>query len=293
MGKIKIIFLAFVLLTWTFAVYPDLANALTTSQIDVEIVGGKSLVKQHIETDLSVPLELELPLQAKILDISEKNYSFSGGFLRVNLNKELDLEYLTEEFIDRNGKSYFIANFKMPLKVDFFKLALILPEGASLDSPQSAYPSPEIKSDGVRITLSWGKDNLKAKESFSTFVIFKERKQFPWAIFSFILLLFVLSIAAFLVYLRIKRKASKRNIKSSSKVKPPIKNRSIKEMHLLESESAIFNSLKKSGGEMWQKQIQIATGFSKAKLSRVIRNLEVRGLIKKIPLGNTNKIRLK
>jgi len=43
---------------------------------------------------------------------------------------------------------------------------------------------------------------------------------------------------------------------------------------------------------MWQKQLQLKTGFSKAKLSRVIRNLESRSLVKKIPFGNANKIRL-
>jgi uncharacterized membrane protein len=44
---------------------------------------------------------------------------------------------------------------------------------------------------------------------------------------------------------------------------------------------------------LWQKQIQNSTGFSKAKVSRLVRNLESRGLVKKIPFGNTNKIRLR
>ena len=63
--------------------------------------------------------------------------------------------------------------------------------------------------------------------------------------------------------------------------------------YLLDTEKKVIEELKKADkNELWQKQIQIATGFSKAKLSRLIRNIEARGLIKKIPMGNTNKIKL-
>jgi uncharacterized membrane protein len=64
--------------------------------------------------------------------------------------------------------------------------------------------------------------------------------------------------------------------------------------YLLDTEKKIIDELKKANrNELWQKQIQSSTEFSKAKVSRLIRNLEARGLIIKIPFGNTNKIRLK
>jgi len=64
--------------------------------------------------------------------------------------------------------------------------------------------------------------------------------------------------------------------------------------YLLDTEKKIIEELKKADrNELWQKQIQNSTGFSKAKLSRLIRNLESRNLIVKIPFGNTNKIKLK
>ena len=64
--------------------------------------------------------------------------------------------------------------------------------------------------------------------------------------------------------------------------------------YLLDTEKNIIEELKKADrNELWQRQIQSSTGFSKAKVSRLIRKLESRGLITKIPFGNTNKIRLK
>ncbi len=45
--------------------------------------------------------------------------------------------------------------------------------------------------------------------------------------------------------------------------------------------------------ELWQKQLEQKTGLNKVKLSRKLRSLEAKGLIEKIPYGNTNKIRLK
>ena len=66
------------------------------------------------------------------------------------------------------------------------------------------------------------------------------------------------------------------------------------EEHLIESEKAVIAELKNADKkELWQKQLQLKTEFSKAKLSRVIRNLEARNIIQKTPYGNTNKIKLK
>ncbi len=62
----------------------------------------------------------------------------------------------------------------------------------------------------------------------------------------------------------------------------------------IENEQKVVNLLSSApNNELWQKQILLETGFSKAKLSRVIRNLEQRGVLVKEIYGNTNKIALK
>jgi uncharacterized membrane protein len=66
------------------------------------------------------------------------------------------------------------------------------------------------------------------------------------------------------------------------------------EKHLIESEKKVIDELKKSeNNEIWQKQLLTKTEFSKAKLSRIIKNLEKRDLVRKVPIGNTNKVVLK
>ena len=89
------------------------------------------------------------------------------------------------------------------------------------------------------------------------------------------------------LFLLIKLAKRGKNAKKSAKKKKKAKGI---EMHLLESEEAVMKAVK--SGAVWQKHIQLKTGFSKAKLSRTLRNLEARRLIKRIPIGNTNKIRL-
>jgi uncharacterized membrane protein len=61
---------------------------------------------------------------------------------------------------------------------------------------------------------------------------------------------------------------------------------------LIDKEQQVVDFLKQNG-EVWQKQIQQATSFSKAKVSRILRNLEERGVVTKTIYGNTNKISLK
>jgi hypothetical protein len=62
---------------------------------------------------------------------------------------------------------------------------------------------------------------------------------------------------------------------------------------LVDHERVVMELLKNADGNvLWQKQIQHKTGFSKVKVSRIIRSLAERGVIKKEPWGNTNKIHM-
>lgn len=260
------------------------AKEIDSYEIKVNLVNGKSIVNHNLNVDTPGNLELELPEDAKILDISNKDYVFEEGTLNVFVDKELELEYLTKEFVDKADKNYFLADFPLPQDVKNFKLIVILPEGATLDDPNSVFPKPEITTDGVNIILNWKGENLKAGETFPVFMAFKDkRSNFVMVIVFAVIVAIILSV---LLGFNLKRRRVKSREKKIHKKVPE------KELHLLESESMIVNVLRKEGGEMWQKQIGFKTGFSKAKLSRVIRDLESRKLIKRIPLGNTNKIKL-
>ena len=61
---------------------------------------------------------------------------------------------------------------------------------------------------------------------------------------------------------------------------------------LLPEERAVIEQLKKSNGEMTQSQLVMKTGLSKVKIHRIVKNLEIKGIIKKYQYGLTNKILL-
>ena len=286
MGKSVIFILMVILMTTVVA-----AQQIEEYTVKVNLVGKSAVVDYAIKSDFSKNLELKLPTDAKILDISEQNYDFKNGVLNVLLDRELTLEYLSKDFVEALDKNYFVADFGLPFDINKFSLEVVLPEGAVLDDPKSVFPKPEISSDGLNIILSWEKENIFEGESFPVFIIYKDERAFP----PWLLAVLVVAFALIILFLNFKRKSYSKEVVSKE---PPVKVVTKKEpvqtkpIHLLETESKVVKALRAAGGEMWQKQIQIKTGFSKAKLSRVIRDLEARGMLKRIPLGNTNKIKL-
>jgi uncharacterized membrane protein len=253
-------------------ILPIVSAKIQNFDIEVRISNSVALISYDILTDQS-SIHLNLPEDAIINEISEKNYSLKDGKLISEVSDSLQLTYSTSKFIERTSKSYFTADFKTP-ETDNLNVRLILPEFSVLDS---AYPNPELTSDGKHIILSWKASNI---DNFPAFVIYRE-KIFQWI---WMILLVIAVIIAIFFWIKTKTKVIKVGVKPKKESKW---------IHLLESENSVIKALKENKGEMWQKQIQLKTGFSKAKLSRLIRDLESRGLIKRIPLGNTNKIKLK
>ena len=65
------------------------------------------------------------------------------------------------------------------------------------------------------------------------------------------------------------------------------------EKHLKEDEEQIINILKQKEGHCEQGTLVIITGFSKAKLSAILKELEERKIVYKEQKGNKNIIHLK
>ncbi|MCD6522270.1 MAG: winged helix-turn-helix transcriptional regulator [Candidatus Diapherotrites archaeon] len=61
---------------------------------------------------------------------------------------------------------------------------------------------------------------------------------------------------------------------------------------LRENEMAVVELLKKNGGEMVQKEIEKQLDWSGPKLSKVLRRLEEDGIVKRIPKGRKNIVKL-
>ena len=213
------------------------------------------------------------------------------------LKAEFDSSY---PLIKINNRLMFRSNYEPVFETKNFLFVLKLPKGYVIpeepDKDKSFFISPEeeiIYSDGQRIILRWEKKDLD--ERFDVSVISELlKKRYDNLVFPLIL---AVALILFLIIYFSKSRKKQREIPKKKKVvkksKKELKEKIIEE-HLMDNEKAIINELRNADKkELWQKQLQLKTEFSKAKLSRVIRNLEARNIIQKIPFGNTNKIKLK
>jgi uncharacterized membrane protein len=197
-------------------------------------------------------------------------------------------KYVSDEVLEKSQEGYyFVQKIVFEDSYDNVRIRLNLDIGFILDRDTIFPDNYEIESDGQTISLVWEIENVKKDSVFAVFVSIVDITS-QYEILIIILIIIVLGGGYF--YLKRKQPKTKKKSKTSSKEDK----QKIIESHLLESEMKIISELKKAKRrELWQKELEKKTEFSKAKLSRVIHNLEERNLITKTPFGNTNKIKLR
>lgn len=191
----------------------------------------------------------------------------------------MEIEYTTTyPLITLKDKLLFKAVAHPPAKPIEFFYEIKLPLGFVIphDKDESLFVNPKPSftySDGQRIILVWKKPNLE--EPFEASVLSEPLSKPMPLLWPVVLALFIIiSLIVYIFHLRRRPKEA---------VVP----------ELIDAEQVIVDLLKEAkNNQLWQKQIQITGKLSKARLSRVLRNLEQRRVIKKEPSGNTNKIRL-
>jgi uncharacterized membrane protein len=126
-----------------------------------------------------------------------------------------------------------------------------------------------------RLYLIW-KKTLAANERFQVGIIYPERKS------NFLLYLVTVVIALAVVF-------SAGFLKARSKKKGEVV-----QIFLNEEERCVTDFIRDNGGEVLQKEIWKApcVGFSRPKVSRIIADLEERGVIKRKPYKKTFKVYL-
>ena len=252
--------------------------------IEFNQVDNKVLVEHKISFDNSQTISLDLPSDATPPS-SNLNYTLSASTLTLS-GKEIDVSYITKNSLEQSAEGYYFVskiNFNFP--IDEAQIKLILKEGYYLDKDK-VFPKPsEMGTDGKQIFVLWSLKDIKTGSDMPLFVDIKSKAS-PLSWITWILGIIIALLILYFVYDKLIK--GRQLEKEQKAEKAPI------ESHLVESEKAVIKALKEADrGELWQKQLQLKTNFSKAKLSRVIRNLESRNLVDKVPFGNTNKIRLK
>ncbi|PIN74711.1 hypothetical protein COV18_05825 [Candidatus Woesearchaeota archaeon CG10_big_fil_rev_8_21_14_0_10_37_12] len=248
-------------------------------------------------------LTLILPEQSKNLDVQidnqERKCLLQATFARCGElekgNHMINYSYFSKYPIAKLGENTVIKYVdELPYTANSQKVELQLPVGYVIpretgkDERFYINPKPEgVHSDGQRIILTWRQKG----QMLSISVLTKKLTTLStgWIAFFILLAIVLAAIVAFFVLRTDHKKIQK---KSEQKIKPKQKPKEEVIPGLMEAEQKVVDILKEKG-EIWQKQLLQETGFSKAKLSRTIRNLEQREVVTRTIYGNANKISLK
>ena len=251
----------------------SLASA-QSSEIVFNQIGEKVLVDQKINFESEKEISISLPSDAHSIS-SNLNYSLEDKNLIIK-GKNIRISYLSQNLLSKIAGGYYLID-KIVFNEDFAKVTIkiAIEEGNSLESEKIFPDNFKTETDGEQIFVICELNNIKRADDFPFFISIKTRNSgintFTWIIPAILIVLFGIYYA----YSKLAGKTKKTS--NSSEI----------DKHLVDAEKKILDNLRKSDrGELWQKQLQLSTGFSKAKLSRVIRNLEARNLIEKIPFGN-------
>ncbi len=203
---------------------------------------------------------------------------------KMNLTQEkrtLELNFETFDFVRKvDTKNLFSIDLSLSQQIDDAVANVKLPEGYALTNtsiiPAISPMASSIVSDGRRIIVNWNAANLTAANSFKFQTLYEPiRSQFSIVFISVILLSFSgLGGLGFFFYRRVKK--PKEVILSV----------------LDDFERKVIEVISIAGGEINQRKVVQETNLSKAKVSRVVKRLQERGLVGVTRLGRTNKLKL-
>ena len=276
MKKSVIFLLALLLLPFAFA-------EIEQYNIDFTISVGKVYVVQEAVYETEQEFEFDFPA-----DVREPEIIIDGEERENGTGKTFTSKYVTERFIDNKN---FVMELEYPEDIEYLRITLTLPSNLELLEPvqqetlssDAIFPNPtDITTDGQRITLIWEKNNLEAGDSIPVLVRLKEKKDYSYLAYLLIIAGIVIAVLAYFI------------IRRKPKVQTVVKTRTRKlEEHLKEDEAQIVRILKSRGGECEQGTLRVVTGFSKAKLSGLLMELEARKIIHKEKRGKKNLVFLK
>lgn len=268
----------------SFLLLINLASAISFDKVYVELEIKDSVAYEQITASLFTEKQLNsivFPLSVKPenLEISLPYQLKEDGIvinktIPANSSFEFSMKLQTSSFITKISESEFLFSYTSPrITAKEMKVKVALPEETRIVDKGSLLVSRPvfISTDGRRIFLEWIKE--LSEEEFTSFVQYNKAKtEYP----NIFLIVSIVLAAGFIIGYKLK------------KVK---KAKIIKEV-LSEDERIIVDEISKRG-EAMQDELRKTTNFSKTKVSKILRNLEMKGIVLKTPYKKTNKIKLK
>ncbi len=280
---------------WVLFIGVLLMCAASVSAIEIDnytatynLVDDKAVVEVDIilndKTTENITIELpeDYTALSLYLDDEQTDPLVENGIMQLQLanNTEISFNYVTQDVID---KTNFLMNLKLDYDIGDLEITLVLPEGAMLKKPikkrqgGSIYPKPtETSTDGRSLVFVWKQQDLKQGDEMAIFTQIEPKQTNNW------LILLIAIIAGFAIgaYIYTKKPTKTAQKKSVEK-------------HLKEDEEQIVTILERKEGDCEQGTLRVITGFSKAHLSRLLKELEERKVIYKEKRGKKNVVFLK
>ncbi len=193
------------------------------------------------------------------------------------------VKYDSNQKVNRKDNYFlFTDSFKINADTDIIPILVRLPEGTGLRSPVENSYSPGnalIGSDGRSTIINWEMKNLKKGDRVDVSIAYERIgniviSQIPIQV---LLIIVVLVIAASVIFYKFYFR--KKNVE----IILPI---------LKKDEKKIFDIILKHGDGVHQKTIVTDSGYSKAKVSKVLKSLEERRVLKLERIGRKNKVHI-
>lgn len=217
-------------------------------------------------------------LNYTVQQIEDKYFLVINKEIPANTVFNFNFSFVASDLLSRVGNNGYLLNFIFapPTQVSDFRLRIILPKDSSViqNGGVLLLSRPvDISTNGERISLEWNK-TLAENEEFAIYA------QYTTSISQdniVIILVVIIALAAvFVVGYKLKS----------------FKKEKLIEQILSEDEKKVVNYIKQKG-EIMQEDIKTHLDWSKTKVSKVIRNLEVKNIIHKTPHKKTNRLKLK
>ena len=283
---IAVLLLGFVLLS-----HPGFSEAFQYT-VNADISDNKTVLynlnlvyvnnpKQEISLTLKNPLDIRIESQADCTTVKKILETEISCSMDASEKTEIKVTYISDENV-KNRDDYFLYTDSFKLNDDIKTLSVIvkLPEATGLSQPIENSYSPSdalIGSDGRRLLVNWIKSDIKEGDTFDVSIAFEKTGETSVSSFplEYIVVIIIVSFSAFALFYQIYLRD-----KGIKLILPVLKS----------DEKTIYNSIIKHGNGVNQKVIVKESGYSKAKVSKVLNSLKERGLIKLERIGRSNKV---
>lgn len=200
-------------------------------------------------------------------------------------NYSITIKYSTPDPTDStNGYIEFNHISRILTSTDTYSLKVLLPEGYGLIESEDIdplTPDAETSSEGRKIHITWKEKNPELGSTLEFTAKYQELNVlniFPG--YTAIALTLVLILVAGVIAFRLRSSKEEETISS---ILPILK----------EDEREVLMHMVEKDGECEQKDLVENLDYSKAKISRLVKNLKERNLIEKIKEGRKNRLTLK